>query len=96
MRDPNLLSELDLDQAIWNFKRGRPRPVEQYEGRSNSQLREDVTRVTDLSLKLIGERDRLIARAEDEKLWTRILLYSLGACGSIIAFLALELFARLK
>ena len=94
MRDPNLLSELDLDQAIWNFKRGRPRPVEQYEGRSNSQLREDVTRVTDLSLKLIGERDRLIARAEDEKLWTRILLY--GSLRIYHRVLSFGLFARLK
>jgi len=96
LRDPKLLGELDLDQAIWNFKRGRPRPAEQYAGRSKSQLENDVTRVTDLSLHLIRERDRLLAEKASEALWTRILLYTVGICGAIISFLALELFARIN
>lgn len=104
LRDPKLelLSDPPIDLVVERFKAGRPRQ-RQYDDRSPGQLRDDVTRVTDISLRLIKERDDLLkekATAEIQAASRNTWIQILGAVASVelilVGFFATQFFARLK
>ena len=94
--------ELPIELRVERFKAGRPR-TGQYAERTADELREDITRVTDLSLAVIKERDKLQNEkqsaeitAEARKLWIQILTAAAGIELIVIGFFAAQFFARLK
>src|ERR1700691_5356354 len=103
IRDPDveLVGDVPIELVVERFRAGRPR-IGQYRNRTPEELKGDVTRVTDISLRLITERDALLKEkssaeieANSAMLWIKILSGTLGAAALVIGFLATELFARL-
>jgi hypothetical protein len=98
--DPEI--DLPIELRVERFKAGRPR-TGQYAERTVEELREDITRVTDLSLAVIKERDKLQAEkqsaeivAEARQLWIKILASAASVELIVIGFFAAQFFARLK
>lgn len=104
MRDPDLelIGDLPVELQVQRFKAGRPR-LGQYEDRTPEQLRLDITRVTDISLSVIKERDKLVRDKQSAEIaagnrltWVQILSTAAGVELLIIGFFAAQFFARLK
>jgi hypothetical protein len=103
MRDQNLVEmNVPIELVVEHFKAGRPR-VGQYAERGPSQLRDDITRVTDICARLITERDSLLEKkrtaeiaAGSRETWVQILSVVAGTELIVIGFLLTHLFARLQ